>query len=139
MKNYLTIGDNLYLRGVDSILCRCLTHEEANIVLNDAHSRACGGHLSGLATAQKILRVGYFWPMIFKDYVEAMKHCHTCHLYTRKMQSYPASLFSVISVGPFTKWGIDYVTCNPVSAVGAQIHHCHYRLLHEVGRGNAHL
>ena len=34
-KNYLIIGDTLYRRGVDSILHRCLTHEEVEIVLND--------------------------------------------------------------------------------------------------------
>ena len=97
---------------------RFLTHKEAEIVLNDSHSRACGGHLSWLATAQKILRAGYFWPTIFKDCVEAVKSCHPCQLYTRKMRSHPAPLFPVVSVGPFMKWGIDYVTCNPVSAGG---------------------
>ena len=95
-------------------MCRCLTHEEANIVLNDSHSGVCGGHLSGLATAQKILRLGYFWPVIFKYCVEAVKRCHPCQLYTRKVQSHPAPLFSIISVGPFMKWGIDYATFNPV-------------------------
>ena len=117
-KNYLIIRDTLYHRGVDSVLHRCLTHEEAEIVLNDAHSGACGVYLSRLATAQKILRDGYFWPTIFKDCVEAVKHCHPCQLYTRKMQLHPAQLFPVISVGPFTKWGIDWVTCNPVLARG---------------------
>eukprot|EP00253_Pinus_taeda_P005158 PITA_05158 len=50
-KNYVIIGDTLYRRGVDSILWCCLTLEEAESVLNDYHSGACGGHLSGLATA----------------------------------------------------------------------------------------
>ena len=50
-KNYLIIGDTLYQRGVDSILRRCLTHEEAEIVLNDSRSGVCGGHLSRLATS----------------------------------------------------------------------------------------
>ena len=59
-KNYLIIGDTLYCKGVDSILHRCLTHEEADIVLNDSHSGLCGGHLSGLAMAHKILRASYF-------------------------------------------------------------------------------
>jgi hypothetical protein len=54
-KNYLILDDTLYRRGVDCILCRCLTHEEAIIVLNDCHTGACGGHLSGLATTQNIL------------------------------------------------------------------------------------
>ena len=66
VKNYLIIGDTLYRRGVDSILHQCLTHEEANAVLNDSHSGTCGGHLSGLAMTHNILRAGYFWPMIFK-------------------------------------------------------------------------
>ena len=56
---YLIIGYTLYCRGVDSVLCQCLTHEEADIVLNDSHSGACGGYLSGLAIAQKILHAGY--------------------------------------------------------------------------------
>ena len=34
------------------------------------------------------------------------------------MWSHPTLLFPFISVGPFTKWGIDYVICNPISAGG---------------------
>ena len=47
-----------------------------------------------------------------------MKRYHPCQLYTRNMRSHLASLFPIISVGPFMKWGIDYVTCNPTSAGG---------------------
>ena len=50
-KYYLIFNDTLYRRGIDSILWCCLTHEEAEIILNDYHSRACGGHLYGLATS----------------------------------------------------------------------------------------
>lgn len=34
------------------------------------------------------------------------------------MHAPPTLLHSVISIGPFAKWGIDFVTCNPVSSVG---------------------
>ena len=61
-KNYLIVDNTLYHCGVDSILQCCLTHEEDEVVLNDCHGGACGGHLSGLSTAQNILRAGYFWP-----------------------------------------------------------------------------
>jgi hypothetical protein len=54
-KNYLILDDTLYRGGVDYILCQCLTHEEAVIILNNCCTRACGGNLSGLAIAQKIL------------------------------------------------------------------------------------
>ena len=59
-KNYLIVDNTLYRHGVDSILRCCLTHDEAEVVLNDCHGGACGGHLSGLAISQNILRACYF-------------------------------------------------------------------------------
>jgi hypothetical protein len=34
------------------------------------------------------------------------------------MREHPTPMFSVITVGPFGKWGIDYATCNPPSTRG---------------------
>jgi hypothetical protein len=64
------------------------------------------------------LRAGYFWPMIFKDCVEAVKKCHPCQIFTKKMCAHPAPMFPVIIVGPFTKWGVDFMTCHPTLARG---------------------
>ena len=117
-KHYLIINDTLYQRGIDTVLRRCLTHEEAKKVLNDCHSGTCGGHLSGLATTHKILRVGYFWPSLFKDCVEADKKCHPCQFFSRKVRSHLAPMHPVIAIGPFSKWGIDFMTCHPPLAQG---------------------
>jgi hypothetical protein len=77
-RHYIILGDTLYRRGIDSVFRRCLTFEEAEKSLNDCHSGACGGHMSGYATAQKILRVGYFWPSLFKDCITVVQKCHAC-------------------------------------------------------------
>jgi len=50
VKHCLIVDDTLYRHGPDTILERCLTHDEAASVLNGYQSRACGGHLSGMAT-----------------------------------------------------------------------------------------
>lgn len=50
-QHYLIIGDALYRCSVDSVLHRCVTHDKDEKIMNDCHSGACGGHLSGLATA----------------------------------------------------------------------------------------
>ena len=34
------------------------------------------------------------------------------------MHAHPAPLHPVISIGPFAKWGIDFVTCNPTAVDG---------------------
>jgi hypothetical protein len=79
-------------------------------VLNDFHTGACGSHLSGLETTQNILRAGYFWPTLIKDCIESVKNCHPCQIFSWKMRAHPDPMFPVITVGPFTKWGIDYTT-----------------------------
>jgi len=86
--------------------------------MNDTHSGSCGGHLSGLARTQKILRASFFWPTIFKDCMNAVKRCHACQIFTKKMCAHPAPLFPVITAGPFTKLGVDFMTCNPTSTGG---------------------
>jgi hypothetical protein len=69
---YIILGDTLYRCGINSIFRRCLTYDEAKNYLNDCHSRACGGHMYGYATSQKILCAGYFWPSLFKDCINVV-------------------------------------------------------------------
>ena len=118
---YRIVGDTLYRVGVDLVLRRCLTLEEAERALNDYHSGACGGHMSGYATAQKILRAGYFWPSIFKDCITAVRKCHACQVFQRKMCAPPLPLHIVITIDPFLKWGVDFMMCNPHSPGGMRI------------------
>ena len=101
-KYYLIVGNTLYRRGVDTILRRCLTHEEAEKALNGCHAGAFGGHLSGYATAQNILRIGYFWPTIFRDCILIVRSCHACQIFDRKIHKLPAPMHHVVSAGPFT-------------------------------------
>jgi hypothetical protein len=81
---YLIISDTLYRRGIDTIPRRFLNREEVERVLNDCHLVACGNHLYGMATAQKCLRVSYFWPSILKYCIEAVKKCPPCQVFHKK-------------------------------------------------------
>ena len=72
----------------------------------------------GYATSQKILRTGYFWPSLYKNCIIAIQKFHACQTYNQKIRSHPAPLHPVVSVGPFVKWGIDFMTCHPHSAGG---------------------
>jgi hypothetical protein len=115
---YIILGDTLYYQGIDSVFQRCLTFDEAEKDMNNCHSRACGGHMSRYATAQKILHARYFWPSLFNDCIIAVQKCHACQTYNKKIRSHPAPLHHVVSVSPFAKWGIDFMTCHPHSARG---------------------
>jgi hypothetical protein len=117
-RRYLIVGDTLYHHGIDTILRRCLVHEEAERVLNDCHLGPCGSYLFGMAKTQKILRASYFWPSIFKDCIEAVKKCPPCQVFNRKACTHPTALHPIIAIDPFSKWGIDFMQCKPTSARG---------------------
>ena len=117
-KSYIILGDTLYCCGVDSILRWCLKHEEVEFTFIDYHSGACGSHLSGMDTTQKILHAGYFWPYIFKDCIESVKKFPPCQVFHHKKHSPPTPLHLVIIVIPFRKSGIDFMQCKPTSSMG---------------------
>jgi hypothetical protein len=116
--HYLIVHDTLYRRGIETILRRCLIHEENKHVLNDFHLGACGDHLSGMAIAPKILHDDCFWPSIFKDCIEAFKKCPPCQVFNKKAHTHPTMIHPIISIDPFAKWGINFMQCKPTSAGG---------------------
>ena len=88
------------------------------MILIDCHSRACGGHLSGMVTTQKILHASYFWPSFFKYCHEAINKFPPCQHFYLKKGTHPTPLHPVIVVVPFAKWGIDFMHCMPTSVGG---------------------
>ena len=68
-----------------------------------------------MATAQKILHAGYFWPSIFKDCHEAVKKCPPFQHFYPKKRTHLSPLHPIIVVGPFSKWGIDFMHYKPTS------------------------
>jgi hypothetical protein len=79
---YIILSDTLYHRGINFVFHRCLTYDEAKKDLNDCHSKACGGHMSRYAIAQKILCAGYFWPSFFKYCIIVVQKCQACQTIT---------------------------------------------------------
>jgi hypothetical protein len=56
--------------------------------------------------------------LCLKTVLLSSKNVHACQTYNNKIRSHPAPLHPVVSIGPFMKWGIDFMTCNPHSVGG---------------------
>ena len=78
-------------------------------ILAACHDSACGGHFVGVFSGQKILRVGYFWPNLFKNAKEYVKKCDACQRYARNDIRMEMPLHVSLPFVPFEKWRIDYV------------------------------
>lgn len=87
--------------------------------LNDFHSTACGIHLSRLATTQKTIHYGYFWPSLFKYCIHTInKRCEKCQIFSCKRRVLCMPLHLVITTSPFSKWGIKFMECFLASSQG---------------------
>jgi hypothetical protein len=62
----LIVGQ-VYKMGPNEILRRCVMEAERPLILTEDHEGIAGGHYVGKATAQKVLRVGLWWPTLHRD------------------------------------------------------------------------
>ena len=65
----------------------------------------------------KSFALGIFFPQSSKI-VMKVKKCPPCQLFYLKKCTHPAPLHLIIAVGPFSKWGIDFMHCKPTSFEG---------------------
>nr|GEU62598.1 reverse transcriptase domain-containing protein [Tanacetum cinerariifolium] len=62
----------------DQIIRRCVAGQEAIDILKACHSGPTGGHYGANYTAKKVFDSGFYWPTIYKDAFELVKHCDLC-------------------------------------------------------------
>lgn len=75
------MNNALYWKDPSGFLFNCLVEEEAKHVMEEFHKGDCGGHLFWKTTANKILRVGYYWPAIFVDVYKTLASYHECQIF----------------------------------------------------------
>ena len=64
---YLLNEEKLYKKSHSLPLLKCLRPSEANYALREVHEGICENHIGKRALAYKILKQGYYWPIMQKD------------------------------------------------------------------------
>ena len=64
---YCIVDKTLFWKDPNGFLLRCVDKKEAKQIFHDLHHGVCRGHHHWKATAFKILRAGYYWPVLFSD------------------------------------------------------------------------
>lgn len=82
-------------------LLKCIRPEDADYVLRKVHDGLCGDHSGEKTLALKILRQGYFWPIINRDAMEFVKKCYKCQIHAPIPRQPPTELLSILSLIPF--------------------------------------
>ena len=82
---------------------------EADNVLSQLHAGPAEGHFGGETTAHKVLKAGYYWPMLFKDAFSFARKCEECQRAGERLKKAALPLQLVIVEVPFQQWGLDVV------------------------------
>ncbi|CAL8169244.1 unnamed protein product [Prunus armeniaca] len=107
---YLIYQNELYQKGLDSLLLLCPSAEDIKVIMTESHEGICGPHQSGVKMRWLVRRHGYCWPTILKNYIEYAKGCIKCQIYG-PIQRVPAeALHPVTKPWPFRGWAVDIIS-----------------------------
>nr|GEZ18915.1 reverse transcriptase domain-containing protein [Tanacetum cinerariifolium] len=99
----------------DQIIRRCVAGQEAIDILKACHSGPTGGHYGANYTAKKVFDSGFYWPTIYKDAFELVKHCDSCQRQGKISQKDEMPQNSIQVCEIFDVWGIDFMGPFPSS------------------------
>ncbi|GJR57476.1 reverse transcriptase domain-containing protein [Tanacetum coccineum] len=100
--NYL-VG-NVLIRGM-----RCVGGKEAMDILEACHHDLIGGHHGPNYTTEKVFDYGFFWPTIYYNAHDMVKHCDACQRQGKISQrdEMPQNLIQICEI--FDVWGIEFI------------------------------
>ena len=106
---YQLVNNVLFRKNEDGVLLHCLEKEESDLVtVTQLHDGPAGDHFGGDTIAHKILRVGYFWPTLFKYAHAFIRRCQDCETSAGRVKKLAFPLQPVMVDRTFQQWGICY-------------------------------
>jgi ribonuclease HI len=109
-KRYTLVEGDLYRRGANGILMRCITREEGCDLLTDVHGGECGNHASSCTLVGKAFQHGFYWPTSLQDAVKQVRSCRASHFHAKQIHTPAQTLQMIPPHGPslcggWTSWG----------------------------------
>ncbi|XP_020207667.1 uncharacterized protein LOC109792654 [Cajanus cajan] len=64
---FVIVRDELFKRGISTLLLKCLTEPQAAYVVEEIHRGICGMHSGARSMATRVLQAGYYWHTLKSD------------------------------------------------------------------------
>ncbi|KAG9453125.1 hypothetical protein H6P81_006029 [Aristolochia fimbriata] len=120
---FCLFNNTLYRRSYDGILLRCVSKEEGQAILAEAHGGICGAHQAGPKLHLQVKQLGYYWPTIFAGRDRIGKTPRGMSI-TRQLHPSASQPFtSNGGLRPLKLWGMDIIgPINPKSSANHPIY-----------------
>jgi hypothetical protein len=134
-KRYTVVEGDLYRRGTNGILMRCITQEEGRELLAEIHGGECGSHSASRTLVGKAFWHGFYWPTALQDAAKMVKSCKACQFHTKQIHTPAQALQMFPPSWPFAVWGwISWDHSQGRRRVPVPLRH--HRQVHKVARGH---
>jgi hypothetical protein len=101
------VEGDLYRRGANSILMRCITQEEGRDLLAEIHGDECGSHSSSRTLVGKAFRYGFYWPTALQNAAELVRSHKACQFHAKQIHTPAQALQMIPPSWSFAVWGLD--------------------------------
>ena len=109
-KRYAIVDGDLYRRGTDGVLLKCITRAEGSELLTEIHKGECGGHASFRTLVGKAFQQGFYWPTALQDASELVRRCQ---FHAKQIHQPDQALQTIPLSWHFAVWGLDILGSFP--------------------------
>ncbi|XP_050216900.1 uncharacterized protein LOC126667845 [Mercurialis annua] len=107
--NYVDLAGELYKKGFEGLLFRCIGQKEAMSAMAEVHEGIADANMAGPRMRWLIHKYGFYWLKMEQDCIRYAKGCEACQKYG-PIQHVPAEeLHSIIKLWPFRGWASDLI------------------------------
>jgi ribonuclease HI len=108
-KAFVLIDGELYKRGADDILMRCIPRDQGRELLQEIHIGTCSHHAEKRTLVGKAFGQGFYWSTAIADSKDVVRHCEGCQFYTRQTHIPTPALQTIPMTWPFAVWNLNMV------------------------------
>jgi hypothetical protein len=107
--DFALVEGQLCKKGISQPMLKCITEIEGIQILRKVHSGTCGSHLGPRALTAKVIRQGFYWPVIICIANRVTRSCKACEKFSPRSGS-PSQFTKLIAhTWPLQCWGLDIV------------------------------
>ena len=106
---FLLDGEELYKKGKDQILLRCVDSSEANRIVEKIHEGICETHANEHKMDGQVMKAGYYSLNLERDCIQYARKYYKCQIYSDKIHVPSTKLHVMAPPWLFSMWGMDVI------------------------------
>ncbi|GJT85146.1 reverse transcriptase domain-containing protein [Tanacetum coccineum] len=115
---YKLIRGNLYQRSFYTPWLRCVASPQTDDIAKEVHNGSCGFNAEPRSMVVRIMKQGYYWPLMHRDTAKILQDCEKCKEQSAIKKVVESNAMTAGSGWPFSLWGFNILRPLPTAPGG---------------------